>query len=344
MKSAMPFHGVPVPRARALVRQLTDGRAFGDREAFEAVVRTLWRGAKFREERDAALELRSRPAAWKLEALASLGLHEELIHTGAWWDLVDEVAAHRPGALLTLAAGPVKARLRVWRRGGDLWLRRAAIIAQLKHCDATDVDLLFEVIGPAVGEKAFFLRKAMGWALGALSRWKPDDVERWPREHEGRAAGLTVREARRASCAHGRRCGDLALVPATHRRPAPLIRGAPRLASPCASGAFSNAQGAGPAIGSESQEASPGRGHRRALPQPGVLRREAVHVRPPASPAAESPRARCVSASARRSATSSGNARSPFRRTTSASIVRPSERERRASRVNWIGPRSTWWR
>lgn len=197
MKSAMPFHGVPVPRAREIVRELTDGRSFGDREALEAVVRALWHGAKFREERYAALELLSRPAARKLEAVESLPLYEELIHTGAWWDLVDELAAHRVGAVLKLAPKTVQATLRRWSRGEDLWLRRAAIIAQLKHRDATDVEFLFEMIEPAVGEKEFFLRKAIGWALRDLSRWKPDDVERWLAKHEGRAAGLTVREAKK---------------------------------------------------------------------------------------------------------------------------------------------------
>ncbi|MCC6336822.1 MAG: DNA alkylation repair protein [Myxococcales bacterium] len=87
--------------------------------------------------------------------------------------------------------------LRRWSKGDDLWLRRAAIIAQLRHRDATDESFLFEVIEPAVEEKEFFLRKAIGWALRALAADKPKDVERWLREHEGRAAGLTVREARR---------------------------------------------------------------------------------------------------------------------------------------------------
>ncbi|MEW5740171.1 MAG: DNA alkylation repair protein [Myxococcota bacterium] len=197
MKSAMPFHGVPMARTRALARELVKDARPADAQQLWAAVRALWHGAKFREERYAALELLSRPWARKLESPDALPLYEELISTGAWWDLVDELAAHRVGSLLAQWPDEVKSVLRRWSRGGDLWLRRAAIIAQLRHREATDVDLLFEVIEPAVGEKEFFLKKAIGWALRELARWKPRDVERWLSEHEGRAAGLTVREARR---------------------------------------------------------------------------------------------------------------------------------------------------
>lgn len=197
MKSAMPFHGVPMPRTRAIARALTSAWSIPDLETLARAARAVWHGARFREERYAVLEVLSRPAARAVLSVEALPLLEELIRTGAWWDLVDELAAHRVGAVLAQSPARVKASLRRWSRGDDLWLRRAAILAQLKSRDATDVDFLFEVIEPAVEEKEFFLRKAIGWALRELSRWSPDAVERWLREHEGRAAGLTVREARR---------------------------------------------------------------------------------------------------------------------------------------------------
>jgi 3-methyladenine DNA glycosylase AlkD len=197
MKSAMRFHGVPMPRTRAIAKALSAAWSIPDLEVLASAVRTVWHGAEFREERYAVLEVLSRPAARAVLTVEALPLLEELIHTGAWWDLVDELAAHRLGEVLAQSPKRVQASLRRWSRGDDLWLRRAAILAQLKFRDATDVDFLFEVIEPAVQEKEFFLRKAIGWALRDLSRWKPDAVERWLREHEGRAAGLTVREARR---------------------------------------------------------------------------------------------------------------------------------------------------
>lgn len=197
MKSKMPFHGVAMPRTRAILRALVQHERASDAKALWAAVRVLWHEALFREERYAALELLARPWARKLETPAALPLYEELIRTGAWWDLVDELAAHRVGAVLAQAPKEVQPVLRRWSKGADLWLRRAAIIAQLRHRGATDVGFLFEVIEPAVEEKELFLRKAIGWALRALAADKPKNVERWLREHEGRAAGLTVREARR---------------------------------------------------------------------------------------------------------------------------------------------------
>jgi len=71
-----------------------------------------------------------------------------------------------------LASDPALTRrtLKRWSRSADLWLRRAAIVAQVHAGEATDVALLLEVIEPAIEEKAVFLRKAIGWALRALAK------------------------------------------------------------------------------------------------------------------------------------------------------------------------------
>jgi 3-methyladenine DNA glycosylase AlkD len=123
----------------------------------------------------------------------TLPLLEELISTGAWWDLVDELATHHVRAQLG-HPGTAKV-LRGWSRGQDLWLRRAAIICQVGAKAQTDIELLVELIEPAVDSKEFFLRKAIGWALRALGPWHPRAVESWLDEHADRASGLTRREA-----------------------------------------------------------------------------------------------------------------------------------------------------
>ena len=88
-----------------------------------------------------------------------------------------------------------KRTLRRWSRGDDLWLRRAAIVAQVNEGEAIDSALLFEVIELAIDEKAFFLRKAIGWALRSLAKVRPHEVRAWLDEYGERASGLTRREA-----------------------------------------------------------------------------------------------------------------------------------------------------
>ncbi len=197
MKSKMPYHGVPMPQVRVVAKAVFAGLTFPTEAALTREVRALWHGATHREERYGALMLlRSRPAK-PFRSARLLPLYEELIRTGAWWDLVDEVATHLLLPLLqsTVDHAATVRVLRAWSRSDDLWLRRSAIIAQVGAKAETDVELLFELIAPAIDEREFFLRKAIGWALRSLGPWHPRAVESWLDEHADRASGLTRREA-----------------------------------------------------------------------------------------------------------------------------------------------------
>lgn len=59
--------------------------------------------------------------------------------------------------------------MRSWAREPDMWIRRAAILAQLGARERTDTALLSDVVeanllGTRYGDE-FFIRKAIGWAL-----------------------------------------------------------------------------------------------------------------------------------------------------------------------------------
>ncbi|MDF0531836.1 DNA alkylation repair protein [Tsukamurella sp. 8F] len=187
MKSPMPFLGVRVPAVRAAVRQIAEGEK--DSGLLQAAALDLWRSAEFREERYAALAVMALPPL--RGDVATLPVHEEMIRTGAWWDLVDE-AAHRLRELLDAAPG-VSATIRVWSRDGDMWIRRAAIICQVGRRADTDRALLSDVVVPNLGDPEFFIRKAIGWALRDLARTAPDWVREFAARHE--LSPLSRREA-----------------------------------------------------------------------------------------------------------------------------------------------------
>jgi 3-methyladenine DNA glycosylase AlkD len=161
-------------------------------------VRELWHGAEFREERYAAIALTEARAykTWA-EDIDALPLYEELIANGAWWDLVDPLASHRVGALLRAHPREMRNVLIRWSRGEDPWLRRAAILAQLGFKDKTDRELLYAVIEPSLGERDFFLRKAIGWALRQYARVESEEVRRYVRVHADELSPLSKREALR---------------------------------------------------------------------------------------------------------------------------------------------------
>ena len=101
-------------------------------------MRTLWDEATHREEWYAAIAVarHRRARAW-LEP-ASLDLWEHLIVTGAWWDVVDDVATHLVGDVLAGHRSSATPVVRAWATDDDLWLRRTAVICQTGHKSDTD--------------------------------------------------------------------------------------------------------------------------------------------------------------------------------------------------------------
>lgn len=189
MKSTMPFLGVRVPEARRLTREAAHDITDVD-ELREAAL-DLWRAAEHREERYAAQALMAlKPLRGRLDLL---DVHEEMIRSGAWWDHVDEVA-HRLADLLDAHPEELSVELRVWADDEDLWIRRAAIIAQLGRAQRVDRALLTDAIEPNIADPEFFIRKAIGWALREVARHDPDWVREFIDAHPG-LSPLSRREA-----------------------------------------------------------------------------------------------------------------------------------------------------
>jgi 3-methyladenine DNA glycosylase AlkD len=198
MKSAMPYFGLPAPRLKAELRPLLQNWQPVDDEQWAGTVRMLWDDATHREEWYAAIALaRHRRARMWLDP-ASLDLWEHLVVTGAWWDVVDEVATHLVGDVLAghrSAATPV---VRAWATDDDLWLRRTAVICQVGHKTDTDVDLLRYAVEANLFDTSFWLRKAIGWALRDHARTDPD----WVRAEVDRLGDRLSRLSRREAMKH----------------------------------------------------------------------------------------------------------------------------------------------
>ena len=196
MKSAMPFHGVGAVPLRAICRTLFAGLELPDAAVFRQEVLGVFRGATYREELYAAVELaRLKRAVRRLRDLAFLAVCEEMVVVGAWWDVVDPVASHLLGELLRKEPRAMRREMLAWARCDDIWKRRSAILCQLGFKRDTDLALLQSCIEPSLGSKEFFLRKAIGWALRQHARTDPDEVRRYVAQNADRLSGLSRREA-----------------------------------------------------------------------------------------------------------------------------------------------------
>ena len=195
MKSAMPFHGVDVTTLRAICKKVFAAHPVAGAAAWRKDVLAIWRGAKFREERYAAIELTGDRRARTFQTMASLPMYEEMIVTGAWWDLVDTLATKRLGEILRNEPVPMRKAMRAWSRSDDLWKRRSSILCQITFKKETDLAFLFACIEPSLGSKEFFLNKAIGWALRSYAWTDERPIVSYVEKNRARLSPLSIREA-----------------------------------------------------------------------------------------------------------------------------------------------------
>ncbi|MCZ6642540.1 MAG: DNA alkylation repair protein [Gammaproteobacteria bacterium] len=195
MKSAMPYLGIMMPVLRSAAKSVFKAHPIDDPDSWHDTALAIWRKARYREERYAAIDLVALPRYRKWLTPDSLPMLEEFIVTGAWWDYVDGIATRFFGHLLTNYPEALSPLLWAWAEDENIWRRRTAILAQLKYKTRTDEKLLFHALEASMDEKEFFLEKAIGWALREYSKSCPEVVIDYVEKHGPRLSNLSKREA-----------------------------------------------------------------------------------------------------------------------------------------------------
>jgi 3-methyladenine DNA glycosylase AlkD len=186
MKNHFEFLGIKTPIRRNATRALV-GR---QREHVMEAAKVLW-ARPYREYQYVAGDLLDRQA----EYLPAAALADVLVLATRkpWWDTVDTLA--KVAGALVRTHPKLSARMDRLATDNSMWLRRIAILHQLRFGLATDTDRLFRMCLSNAADPEFFIRKAIGWALREHAHHDPDIVRRFLTRHGGVFAGLTIREA-----------------------------------------------------------------------------------------------------------------------------------------------------
>lgn len=192
MKTDMPFYGVPKPGRTPILAELARRWQPTTRGEYTRLVCGLW-ARPHREEKYLAIGVARHNDRFITKT--SVSLYRRLITEGAWWDLVDEVATKLSGRVLLRQRPSMTPTILAWSTARDLWVRRAALLSQIGHKDATDEELLFHCCLDRAHEKDFFIRKAIGWALRDYAWTAPDAVAGFVVAHQDVLSGLSKREA-----------------------------------------------------------------------------------------------------------------------------------------------------
>ncbi len=197
LKSALVHHGVSVPVLRTTARGFLKAHPALDHDQLVDVVTLLWdepADAPVHERRVlAAVLLSSRTT---LLSQTDLVLLERFLRESRTWALVDLLAVDVAGALLgeqPWATGVLDR----WAGDEDFWIRRSALLAHLRALRAGGGDLgrFLRYADAMLGEREFFIRKAIGWVLRDTARRRPDEICAWLLPRAARASGVTLREA-----------------------------------------------------------------------------------------------------------------------------------------------------
>jgi 3-methyladenine DNA glycosylase AlkD len=193
LKSDLEFIGVAAKPLRAVARTFLADHPEIDRDAFLQLVQVLWQRPVF-ELKAVAVALLERLTDDLV--IDDLELVEMLLRRSHTWALVDWLCTKVASPLVERDPEAVRLILERWSRDEDFWIRRASMLAQLPALRAGggDFELFASFASRMVGEKEFFIRKAIGWVLRDVSKKRPELTYGFLSEHVHEVSGLTLRE------------------------------------------------------------------------------------------------------------------------------------------------------
>jgi 3-methyladenine DNA glycosylase AlkD len=194
MKTEQPFYGVQSKLRKQIFRDAIKEYPITSHEEWEKVILELWNGTH-REEMYQALEIAERYKKYHDES--AWALFETLLRSASNWDTVDWLSSNLIGRLVEEYRHFEK-QLWEWSDDENFWVRRASLLAHLKHKDKTNIKLLSQTILKLAHEKEFFIRKAIGWVLRQYSYTDPNWVLQFVERHDEKLSGLSKREALKA--------------------------------------------------------------------------------------------------------------------------------------------------
>jgi 3-methyladenine DNA glycosylase AlkD len=193
LKSDLEFIGASWPQISAVIGTFREDLAALDRAQVLELAEALW-ARPIHERRAVAAAILGARA--RLLTPGDMPFLERLIRESRTWALVDELAEHPLGNLLSRHPGEVASVLRRWSTDPDFWVRRASLLAWLRPLrDGASPERFLACADAMLDEREFFIRKAIGWILRELGKRRPDVVLAWLAPRTARASGVTMREA-----------------------------------------------------------------------------------------------------------------------------------------------------
>lgn len=189
MKDNFEYLGIKTPLRKELEKEFLKEKS---KEALidKDFVKMLW-NYEYRELQYVALDYLVK----QKKKLQKDDIHfiRDLIITKSWWDTIDLIASHLVGEICKKYPELIDEYILNWSTDENMWIRRTAILYQLKYKQDTDRNILEKVIKDNIEDEEFFIRKAIGWALREYSKTNKDWVSEFVANN--RLSKLSEKEA-----------------------------------------------------------------------------------------------------------------------------------------------------
>lgn len=189
MKNNFEYLGIKTPLRKELEKELLKEKS---KEALidKDFVKMLW-NYEYRELQYVGLDYLVKQKK-KLQK-EDINFIKDLIITKSWWDTIDLIASHLVGELCKKYPELIDEYILDWSKDSNMWLRRTAILTQLKFKSDTKTDILEKLIQANIEDEEFFIRKAIGWALREYSKTNKEWVSEFVANN--RLSKLSEKEA-----------------------------------------------------------------------------------------------------------------------------------------------------
>ena len=158
MKNQQQFYGVQAKPRYQIFREAKKKFEIESIGEYRQVILELWKG-KYREEMYQALEV---AGGYKpFHTIDAWEIYLELLPGATWWDTLDWLAGHIMSPLVA-EHRELEVHLVQWRECDSFWVRRASLLAHLKHKGQTNKELLSETIYCWHMKKSSSLEKRLG--------------------------------------------------------------------------------------------------------------------------------------------------------------------------------------
>ncbi|MCB8932683.1 MAG: DNA alkylation repair protein [Fimbriimonadaceae bacterium] len=193
LKSSLEFIGAPVPEQAKLAKALWRAIKGCSRQEMWGLVEAMWK-TRVHEIRGVALDLLALAPA--LVTKRDLPLLRRWVIESNGWAHVDTIATSILPAVIAADPSALTVMDR-WALDANFWVRRAAMLSlllPLRRGDLGQWERFVAYASPQLGEKEFFIRKAIGWVLRETGKRQPQVVFEFLMEHRSAVSGLTLRE------------------------------------------------------------------------------------------------------------------------------------------------------